>query len=138
MSEHLVEKILPRVTPLTKPFWDSCASGELRMQHCDDCDNYQYYPRSICSGCEGTTLSWRLVSGKGTIASFTVVRRAISAAYPAPYVVALIDLVEGPRMMSMIVDEIVENIAIAAAVTVRFDPWGSGLKMPVFTLSESR
>jgi uncharacterized OB-fold protein len=136
MSEHPAEKILPRVTPLTQPFWDGCLAGELRMQHCAQCNDYQYYPRSICSRCGGKELGWDTVSGKGIIASFTIVRRAISGAYTAPYVVALVDLVEGPRMMSMIVDEITDQIAVGAAVTVRFDAWGDGLKMPVFGLDQ--
>jgi uncharacterized OB-fold protein len=134
MSEHPAEKTLPRVTALTKPFWDGCVAGELRMQHCGDCNHYQYYPRSICSSCGGKALGWNPVSGKGVIASFTIVRRAISPAYAAPYMVALVDLAEGPRMMSIIVDEISDQIVVGAAVTVRFESWGDGLKMPVFIL----
>jgi uncharacterized OB-fold protein len=134
MSEHHAGKILPHVTPLTQPFWEGCVAGELRMQHCAHCNDYQYYPRSICSRCGGKELDWHTVSGKGSIASFTIVRRAISGAYTAPYVVALVDLVEGPRMMSTIVGEVSDQIAVGAAVMVRFDAWGEGLKMPVFVL----
>lgn len=137
MSEHPAGKILPRVTPLTQPFWDGCVAGELRMQRCAHCNDYQYYPRSICSRCGGKELGWDAVSGKGSIASFTIVRRAISGAYTAPYVVALVDLAEGPRMMSTIVDEVTDQIAVGAAVMVRFDAWGDGLKMPVFMLEHT-
>jgi uncharacterized OB-fold protein len=134
MSEHPVAKILPSMTPLTEPFWSGCQRGELLMQHCDDCGNLQYYPRSICSNCNSLSLGWRAVSGEGSVASYTIVRRAISPAYSAPYVVALIDLREGPRMMSAIVGEFEGRLRVGAAVTVRFEPWSDDVKMPVFVL----
>ena len=103
MSNSEIAKILPPATELSRPFWEGCRAGELRLQHCGDCGRFQFYPRTVCSHCDSTALTWRAVSGNGRIASFTVVRRAISFAYDAPYVVALIDLEEGPRMMSSVV-----------------------------------
>ncbi len=131
------EKILPPDGELARPYWDGAREGELRLQHCADCDQFQFYPRIICSHCGGDKLSWRAVSGRGRVASFTVVRRGISPAYPAPYVVALVDLEEGPRMMSNIRVEDVGNVSVGAALTVRFEPWGADHVLPVFELSES-
>jgi len=74
------------------------------------------------------------VSGKGTIASYTVVRRAVSEAFTAPYVIALIDLVEGPRMMSQIVDTEPEALAVGQTVSVAFEAWSEDIKLPVFKL----
>ena len=74
------------------------------------------------------------MSGKGTIASYTVVRRAVSEAFTAPYVIALIDLVEGPRMMSQIVDTEPEALAVGQTVSVAFEAWSEDIKLPVFKL----
>jgi len=74
------------------------------------------------------------VSGKGTIVSYTVVRRAVSEAFTAPYVIALIDLVEGPRMMSQIVDTEPEALTVGQSVSVAFEAWSDDIKLPVFKL----
>ena len=79
----------------------------------------------MCSHCGSRALNWRAVSGKGRIASFTVVRRGVSSAYEAPYVVALIDLQEGPRMMSQIVElnPDTTDLRVGAEVEVSFAVW---------------
>ena len=79
-------------------------------------------------------LQWVRASGQGTVASFTIVRRGISKAYPAPYVVALIDLEEGPRMMSNIIEAEPEQVSIGAAVSVDLQHWSEGTTLPVFRL----
>ena len=79
-------------------------------------------------------LQWVGASGLGKVASFTIVRRGISKAYPAPYVVALIDLEEGPRMMSNIIEAEPEQVSIGAAVSVTFSTWAEGTTLPVFRL----
>ena len=102
------------------------------MQHCSSCDRFQFYPRIVCSDCGGKELEWLPVSGLGVIASFTVVRRGISLAYDAPYVVVLIDLAEGVRMMSSLVGAEAESVSVGAAVQVEFEDWGQGYRLPVF------
>ena len=77
-------------------------------------------------------MSWRKVTGKGRVASFTIVRRGISRAYEAPYIVALIDLDEGPRMMSSVVGTEPETVTIGDIVEVQFNQWGEDYLMPVF------
>ena len=129
-----MSKTLPPMSDLAQPYFDGAGDGELRLQQCRDCSKYQFYPRTICSHCSGDELDWKNASGNGVIASFTVVRRAVSAAYEAPYVVALIDLAEGPRMMSALVDIDPEAVAIGQAVTVAFDQWSDTISMPVFKL----
>ncbi len=91
-------KVLPQPSVLTEPYWEACRQGELTMQRCEGCQAYQFYPRTICSHCGGRDLAWSVVSGRGQIKSFTIVRRGISRAYEAPYVLALINLEEGPRL----------------------------------------
>ena len=135
MNAPDMPKILPPETEVSRPYWEGCRAGELRMQYCAACDRYQFYPRIVCSHCGGGELSWRAVSGRGRIASFSVVRRAISPAYVAPYVVALVELAEGPCMMSTIIDCEPEDVAVGAEVTVAFEPWGPEHVLPVFKLA---
>ena len=129
-------RILPRPTPLSQPYWDGCREGVLRLQRCADCARFQFYPRCICSHCTGTRLEWQTVSGRGVLASYTVVQRGISAGYPAPYVVALIDLAEGPRMMSSVTGAEPEELRVGAAVEVCFEQWSADIDMPLFRLTE--
>jgi uncharacterized OB-fold protein len=133
--DHL-EKIQPQPTELTAPYWDACQSGELKLQFCSTCSQYQFYPRTICSHCGGSDVDWKKVSGRGLIKSFTVARRGISKAYEAPYIVALIELVEGPCMMSNVVGADPEIVKVGAPVTVTFQSWGVDLKLPVFELEQ--
>tara|TARA_B100001013_G_scaffold337889_1_gene258395 strand:- start:69 stop:320 length:252 start_codon:yes stop_codon:yes gene_type:complete len=81
---------------------------------------------------------WINASGRGNVASFTIVRRALTEGYEAPYVVALIDLEEGPRMMSNIVDCSAEIVVVGAAVKVAFKAWSDTLSLPVFVLDNEK
>ena len=130
-------RILPRPTRVSEPYWQGCLDGELRMQFCTACQAYQFYPRVACSACGGSSLDWRRVSGNGRIASFTVVRRGVSSAYEAPYIVALIDLEEGPRLMSHVVAAEPDDsrLCVGAEVVVEFQEWGDEVAVPVFRLA---
>jgi len=131
-----MQRTQPPVTELTEPYWEGCRQGELRLQKCTDCGRHQFYPRTLCSHCNGRELEWVVAGGQGTVASFTVVRRAISKAYTAPYVVALIDLAEGVRMMSGIVDVDPDTVCVGDPVTVDFEAWSDELSLPVFRLEK--
>lgn len=143
MSAPAPARILPPETELAAPFRAGCRAGELRLQHCEACDRLQFYPRIVCTRCGGRQLTWRAVSGRGRIASFTVVRRGLSPAYEAPYVVALIDLEEGPRMMSNVIgtepgpdlDTKPAALVVGARVEVQFEPWGEDHMLPVFKVA---
>ena len=127
-------RTLPPTTALTEPYWEGCRVGELRLQQCRSCERFQFYPRVFCSHCGHDQLDWRVVSGSGRVASFSVVHRPVSKAYPAPLVVALVDLDEGPRMMSSIVDCEPESVAVGAPVQVSFEAWSDEFSMPVFRM----
>jgi uncharacterized protein len=107
---------LPKPNADTQPYWDAAAEGRLIYQHCRACDTPQFYPRSLCAACHGSDLEWRESKGMGTIASFTEVLRAPTAAFRelAPYVIALVDLDEGFRMMVNIVEGDLGMLAIGA------------------------
>ncbi len=127
-------KNLPVATTETAEYWAGCKRHELLIQHCADCAAYQFYPRILCTACSGRSLQWVRASGRGTVRSFTIVRRAVSEAYAAevPYVVALIRLQEGPTLMSNIVGCAVEAVAMDMPVEVVFDDWPGGVTVPKF------
>jgi hypothetical protein len=129
-------KAQPIPTPLTAPYWQAAREGRLVLQRCEACGRHQFYPRSICTACASERLTWRDASGRGHVKSFTVIRRAVSAAYEpeVPYVVALIALAEGPTLMSNVVGCAPEAVRIGAPVRVRFDAWSDAIHVPVFEL----
>ena len=131
-----MERTFPTSSALADAFYAGCREGKLLLQHCTDCDKPQFYPRILCSHCGGRNLVWRPASGRGRIATFTIVRQPVSPAYEAPYVVALIDLEEGPRMMSHIVRCDPERVRIGQLVCVTFEAWSDTLTMPVFQLED--
>lgn len=113
---------LPRPDADTQPYWDAAAQGKLLYQHCLDCESAQFPPRSLCAHCQGGRLEWRESAGHGRIASYTEVARAPSAAFrdQVPYVLALVDLDEGFRMMVNIVEGDRGLLAIGAATRTVF------------------
>ena len=131
---YLEGKHLPPINGETAPYWEGCRNGELRLQRCDGCANVQFYPRLLCSRCGERDLSWISASGSGRVRSFTIVRRAVSAAYEpdVPYVVALIELAEGPTMMSNVVGCDPETVEIGMPVRVTFERWTDEITMPLF------
>ena len=133
MSKVLTRN-LPVSTAETAEYWAGCRRHELLIQRCSDCGGYQFYPRILCVACSGRSLQWARASGRGTVRSFTVVRRAVSEAYAAdvPYVVALIRLEEGPTLMSNIVGCAVEAVAMDMPVEVVFDDWPGDVTVPKF------
>jgi uncharacterized OB-fold protein len=107
----------------TRPFWDGCRNRILRFQACEDCGAVQRIPRGVCANCHGLRLSWRDSAGQGTVLSHTTVHRAPTAAFKAdtPYVIALVDLDEGFRLM---VNARGAPLAIGQRVRIGFEPRG--------------
>jgi uncharacterized OB-fold protein len=128
------DKNLPHPTAETEYYWQGCQAGELRIQHCVDCGKYQFYPRYICSNCTGDKVEWIKSQGKGELISYTVIRRAVSEAYAGevPYVIGIIQLKEGPTMMSSLVDCDVESVFVGMSVEVVFEQWSEEISIPKF------
>lgn len=113
----------PQRTLETCPFWDGCAEGRLVLPRCRSCSTLIWYPRRFCPSCASTDVAWEAVSGRGAIYSFTVMRNGTGAyRSAAPYVLAYVELDEGPRMLTNIVGVDPESVAIGQAVQVTFDP----------------
>ncbi len=132
-------KHLPPENAESAPFWEGCRAGELRLQYCPACQRYQFYPRILCTACGHRKPQWRAVSGAGKVTTFTIVRRAVSAAYEAdvPYVVALVELAEGPVMMSNIVGCEAEAVFTGMPVRVVFAAFTDEVMVPQFQPGES-
>src|SRR5712692_178097 len=97
-------KPLPVPTPETAPFWEGLRRHELRIQRCLDCNRPYFYPRPFCPRCFSWNVEWFVASGKATLHSYEVVHRAAPAfRSDVPYVLAVAELEEGPRMLTNIV-----------------------------------
>jgi len=116
----------PRIAAETLPFWQATAEGRIELPVCDACGLVVFYPRSLCPDCHSTDLTWTPLSGRGTVYSFSVIRAGVSRKWREhlPYVVAYVELDEGPRMLTNVVDVDPEAVEIGMAVTAVFDPAG--------------
>lgn len=129
----------PIVNADSAPYWQGAREDKLLLQRCRDCGVLRFFPRYLCTACGSEHVEWAEMSGRGTVHSFTIVHRAAFPEFQArtPYVVALIDLEEGPRMMTNIVGPGALEVAIGDAVTVTFEARGSeGAKVPQFRRAE--
>jgi uncharacterized protein len=121
----------PVVNPETKPFWDATAEGRLLLPHCRNCDTYIWYPRLFCPACSSTDVEWVQASGRGTVYTFCIVRRGQGPyAKSAPYILGYVELAEGPRVMTNIVDCDVATVKIGDPVEVVFHDTGEGTALP--------
>ena len=124
-----MNKPLPRPTAATLPFWQACAQGRLTYQHCDACGRAQFPPRNRCVACQAPGPVWRESARMGTVHTFTDVHRAPTTAFKqdVPYVIALIDLDEGFRMMMNVRGSAPGAVRIGSRVRVNFEqtagPW---------------
>ncbi|MCT2535348.1 OB-fold domain-containing protein [Aquibacillus koreensis] len=94
----------PTVTTVTKPFWDGVARGEFLLQWCTACKKWVFYPRTHCQHCWSDQLNWKEASGLATLQTWSTVHKPGHPAWQeiAPYVVAVVQLEEGPTMMTQL------------------------------------
>lgn len=125
---------LPRVTPETKPFWNGAAEGEFRLCECGDCGLVYYYPRAVCPDCLSGDISWQAADGAGELYSFTILENMNG--WPEktlPLVYAYVELDEGPRIITNIVDCDPSTLEIGQQVEVRFvSTRQADIAIPVF------
>jgi len=129
----------------TRPFWDGCARGELLIQRCGACGRFLWQPRPVCSNCQTPEPEWTKVSGDGVVASWTVMRPPTLPAYAemVPFVVLLVELKEGVRLLGYLVDEggrilktdgVAEGVSMGVSVRLRFYPQ-AGFHLPSWTVA---
>lgn len=101
MTENTRE---PFGDPTTAPYWEAAQTRRFVLQKCDDCGHFQFYPRPFCLECESRSVSWKDASGTGKVYSMSEVHMSPSPDIEAPYIVAMVELDEGPRFMTNIVN----------------------------------
>jgi len=123
----------PAVNPETKPFWEATAQGRLLLKRCLDCGAVIWYPRVICPDCASLRTEWFEATGRGRIYSYTVNHRG-EGAYTGlpPFVLAYVELDEGPRLMTNIVGADNAELAVGLPVEVVFHDTGDGAALPRF------
>jgi uncharacterized protein len=117
----------PVVTVGTEAFWNAARAGRFVVPTCNACGKAHWYPRAICPFCDTSKIEWRNASGRGTIYTFSVMRRT-----KEPYVIAHVTLAEGPTMLTNIVDCDFDKVRIGQAVAVVFKATENGPPAPMF------
>ena len=128
-------RLIPPNTELTQPFWDAAREGKLVVQTCNDCTHKLFPPGANCPKCGSGKLAWTELSGKGVVYTYTIAHRPPHPvlAEQCPLAIAVIELEEGPRMMSNVVGCDPSDVAIDMPVQVAFEPIDdSDTMLPVF------
>lgn len=128
------QKPLPHVYPDDRPFWEGTRQGELRLPHCADCGEVWWPPSQVCPRCLSANIAWLRASGRGRVASWVVFHKAYYPGFAAevPYNVAWIELEEGPRLTSNVVDVQPQELRIGLPVEVVFDRVTDEITLPRF------
>ena len=128
-----IKRPVPKPTPETQHFWDGCSAGELRLQKCGNCDHVYYPPRPFCPSCSSRNVDVFLASGKGKLASYVINHRP-HPAWSEPHSIAIVELEEGPRMATNIINcpQTPEALVIDMPVEVVFEPVSDEISVPLF------
>jgi uncharacterized OB-fold protein len=132
-------KAIPEPTPETQPFWDGCSAGELRLQRCTECSKPYFYPRPVCPACGSTKVEWFTASGRASLYSYVInYRPARGFEDETPYAIAVVELAEGPRMMTNLVGvpSTPEDLVLDMPLRVVFEQRGH-VSLPLFTPAEA-
>jgi uncharacterized OB-fold protein len=126
-------RFVPQPTPETQPFWDGTRGGELRLQRCDACAHVYFPPRPFCPSCASRSVSWFKASGKARLYSYVIHHRPAPGFTP-PYAIAVVELAEGPRMMTNIVGcpQTPEALVLDMPLEVVFTPVSKEISLPLF------
>ena len=133
-SEEAMKKPLPTPDGDTAAFWAGMRDGKLLLQHCGKCNNVQYYQQQLCRECGSEELVYKAASGAGTVHSFSVVHRAPGPAFKdeLPYAVLLVELAEGPRMISSYTGGPAAEVTFEMNVQLVFDKISDEITLPRF------
>ena len=125
---------LPRPTPDTKPYWEGCKRHELRLPFCTQCQLFFFYPRVFCPRCLSWAIEWRQASGRGKLYTFAIQYRPQAPGFKPPYVTAIVELEEGPRMLTNLVgiEPDPEKIRCDMPVEVVFEDVSEEITLPMF------
>lgn len=129
-------KPLPTPDPVTQPYWDSVKAHAMQLQKCAACGKFVFYPRAVCPYCFSRDLRWTPVSGRGKIYGFTISYQKVIQSFAAevPYVIALVELEEGARLMTNLigVEPDPSKIRVGMDVVVQYDDVTDTITLPKF------
>jgi len=125
---------LPSPDDTTKPWWDACNEGRLLIMRCGDCGKAYFYPRPFCPYCWSDNVDWEEASGRATLYTWSIVYQNDLPPFPEkiPYCAAIVDLAEGPRMMTNVVDCDFDALTIGMDLQVKFHQHSEEFTIPVF------
>jgi uncharacterized protein len=128
---------LPQPTPETLHFWEGTKAGELRLQRCSDCEHAYFPPRPFCPNCSSRAVEVFAASGRASLYSYVIHHREVPG-FESPYAIAVVELEEGPRMMTNIVgcDQTPEALQLDMALEVTFEPASDEITLPLFQPAE--
>ncbi|MFP6697163.1 MAG: Zn-ribbon domain-containing OB-fold protein [Alphaproteobacteria bacterium] len=136
MEPELLRPLPKPMTPEAKPYWEGLREGKLMLPECNDCGKAFFYPRIACPNCHSRNVGWVQASGKGKLYSFQIAYRALNPAFkiPPPYVLAMVELEEGPRLMSNLINVEADPDVIKCdmAVEVVFEKQTDEVTIPLF------
>jgi uncharacterized OB-fold protein len=125
---------LPAPDDETQPFWDAARAGQLLVKRCADCGAAHFYPRPFCPRCWSAAVSWEEASGRAVLYTWSVVHHNDLPPFSErlPYVAAVVDLAEGPRMMTNVVDCDAERLRVGMPLQVTYREIAEHVTIPVF------
>ena len=134
MSQTTYDKPLPRMEGLAGEFYDWCRRHELRFQQCTACNTWRHVPREMCAACGSTEWAWAPSSGQGRVFTWTLVARAMHPAFQhdTPYAAVVIEMEEGVRLVSQVIDCAPDELEIGMPVEVAFDDVTPEVTLPKF------
>ena len=127
-------KPLPRPSVDSAPFWDAAKEHVLKLQKCGACGEFRFPPSPLCPHCLSDTCAWEAVSGHGRVFSFVTYRRLYHKGWEGelPYVVAVVELDEGPRLLTTLTGIAAEHVRCDMPVAVTFDDVTDAVTLPKF------
>lgn len=129
------QRPLPEATPETREFWEGAKRHELRIQRCRSCGKAYFFPRPFCPHCSSRDVEWFTASGRGKLHTYVINHRAAMGFKDVvPYVIAIVELEEGPRVMSNVigVDARPESLPIDMALEVAWEQQDDDITLPLF------
>jgi uncharacterized OB-fold protein len=139
MTQERYAKPLPKVTRLSRPFWEGAKRHELLLLNCNGCGKVWFPPSSCCPQCLSTDIAWKPSSGRGKVWSWIVMWQRYFPAFEGdiPYNVAYVELDEGPKLMTNLVDVAPEAIRCDMPVEVVFEDVTEEISLPKFRPARS-
>lgn len=127
---------VPREDAESAPFWQALREGRFVLPRCDACERWHFYPRALCPHCRSRQVRWVPATGRGTVYTYTINRQPAGPEFAAtvPYVIALVTLDEGPRMLTRLVDCAPDAVTIGARVVLRPLALAQATVLPCFRL----